>query len=221
MGIIWHVAGTSCSQHNPQHHWQLINTRDPQQQGCSSSERKHGAAAIEEESCRGSPWEGTMSKSHRQGSCRNHGEARMGEQYVKGNPEQETLRNHAGDSMKEEWWRRDHGEEIVEGESWRKNHGGGIEEEKALKRHQEDTSWEDLWRTHGGEIIEACGCIRKATGRHLAPRRHPGETQEARRKHPGGTQEAPRRHRGRQETDRRQKPPRRHPGVETTGSLVN
>ena len=43
-----------------------------------------------------------MSKSHRQGSCRNHGEARMGEQYVKGNPEQETLRNHAGDSMKEE-----------------------------------------------------------------------------------------------------------------------
>ena len=94
----------------------------------------------------------------------------------------------------------------------------------------EETREEDLWRrTHGGEIIEASGSIRKVTGRHLVARRDPGgiqeatqeadrryqaDTQEAPCRHPGGTQEAPRRHPKRQPEASRRHPlaPRRQPG---------
>ena len=58
--------------------------------------------------------------------------------------------------------------------------------------------------------MEASGGSQEAIGRHLAPRGHRGDTQEARRNHPGGFQEdpgAPMRHAG-----RFQEAPRRHSG---------
>ena len=82
-------------------------------------------------------------------------------------------KNHGGEMMEEESWRRDREEK-----SWRTHHRGEIMEEKAWTRnHGEENMQKKSWRRNHRGHPEA---------------EHPGVAQDAPRRSPGSTQEAPR-----------------------------